>query len=90
MFLGAIDTKTKRQPVSPVLPWIKTYQLTCTILVFEEGFMAFRGDYVNDMMAMAWHHVHDHGVGTAAAFLLEKYGADSRSPRMSLESRIVC
>jgi hypothetical protein len=77
MFLGAIDTKTKRQPVSPVLPWIRTPQLTCTILVFNEGFMAFRADYGNDMMAIAWRHIHH---GTAAAILLEKYGAEFKKP----------
>ena len=77
MFLGAIDTKTKRQPVSPALPWIRTVQLTCTILVFDEGFMTFRADYANDMMAMAWRHIHH---GTAAAILLEKYGAEFKKP----------
>ena len=77
MFLGAINTKTKRQPVSPGLPWIRTYQSSCTILVFDEGFMTFRADYVNDMMAMALRNIHH---GTPVATILEKYGTEFKKP----------
>jgi hypothetical protein len=77
MFLGAIHTKTKRQPVSPGLPWILTYSAACTILVFDEGFMTFRADYMNDMMAVALRNIHH---GTPMARILEKYGTEFKTP----------
>ena len=77
MYRGSINTRTKPMPVAPGLPFIRTYALACTIMVFDEGFMTIRANWMNDMTALILHHSKHAG---AAAAMLDRFGASYANP----------
>jgi hypothetical protein len=82
MYQGAIHTRTKRQPLYPMLPTVKTHQVSCTILVFDEGFITARADVANDTAVALLRQVHPgHHIPLAAAAPLVQRGATFQDPK---------